>query len=368
MRILLIGGQDVPGIGGVESYIYNLAKELNKQGHATTILCCGRVACEHTVDNIKIIKTVCPKANIVGLPLLFFKSIKYIISNRKDIDAVNFQSIYFAFIAGIITNLLGIKTCYTIHSLAEDNPLHNFFMKHLMKIMGFISVWLCGKHILTISNSKAAEIKKRYGKKATVIPCAISLKENFEETDILSRYGIKAGKYYFFIGRIVPIKNIDILIKAFIKREDNLQLVIAGGYNTKYGKYLKDLAKDNPNIMFIGPVMGNDKETLIKNCYASCLVSSSEGMPISLLEAMQYAKPCIVTEIPAIQEIIKKEWGYWCKIRDIDTLKEQMNALENEYPNACNNGEKMKRHLLENYTWDKIAKKYIEYLNSIGVK
>ena len=144
--------------------------------------------------------------------------------------------------------------------------------------------------------------------------------------------------------------------------------MIAGDYNNEYGEYIKDLAKDNPNIIFTGPVMGNDKETLIKNCYASCLVSSSEGMPISLLEAMQYAKPCIVTEIPAIQEIIKKEWGYWCKIRDIDTLKEQMNALENEYPNACNNGEKMKRHLLENYTWNKVAKKYIEYLNSIGVK
>ena len=108
--------------------------------------------------------------------------------------------------------------------------------------------------------------------------------------------------------------------------------------------------------------MGNDKETLLKNCYANCLVSSSEGMPISLLEAMMYAKPSIVTDIPAIREIMENDWGYWCKVQDTDTLCAQMKHLENEYSAAKGKGTLMKEYVLSNNLWEMVAKKYIDYL------
>ena len=93
----------------------------------------------------------------------------------------------------------------------------------------------------------------------------------------------------------------------------------------------QEIAKENKNIIFSGIVMEDDKVNLLKNCYANCLVSSSEGMPISLLEAMIYAKPCIVTDIPAIKEITEESLGYWCKVRDIETLCTQLSVIENEY-------------------------------------
>ena len=138
MNIVLVGGQEVPGIGGVESYMMNLAKELHTQGHSDTIICSGRKPYETIDDNVKIIHKVCPKSNIIALPLLFFKSIGYIIKNRRNIDAVNYQSIFMAFIPGWISSLYGCKAYYTIHSLAEDNPKHGTFMKFMMKIVAFI--------------------------------------------------------------------------------------------------------------------------------------------------------------------------------------------------------------------------------------
>lgn len=369
MKILLIGGQEVPGVGGAEAYMMNLAKELSKQGHSATIICSGRKPYETTIDNVKIIHKVCPKSNIVALPLLFFKSIGYIIKNRKEIDVVNYQSIFMAFIPGWISDIVGCKASYTIHSLAEDSPKHGKFMKFLMKVVAFISIWLCGKNIITISKSKAKEIKARYGKKCIVIPCGITAAKDCSDTAILDQLGIKKNNYYLTIGRIDPIKNLDTLIKSFMRHNSpNKQLVIAGNYENEYGAYLKELAESNVNIIFTGIVMGDDKETLLKNCYANCLVSSSEGMPISLLEAMMYAKPSIVTDIPAIREIVDDDWGYWCKVQDIDTLCAQMEKLENEYSTAKEKGIIMKEHTANNNLWDKVAKKYIEYLNSIGVK
>lgn len=369
MKIVLVGGQNVPGIGGAEAYMFNMTKALHALGHDVIIICSNREAYTTMVDDIEIVHKVCPKSNMVALPMLFFKSLGYVYKNRRTIDVVNFQSIFFAFLPGWITALCGCKVCYTIHSLAEDNPKHGKVLKLIMKVMAFISIWCCGKNILTISQSKAKEVKARYGKKCAVVPCGVNMPINIAESDILKRFGLKKGRYYLTIGRIDPIKNLDVLVQAFMKRsEDDFQLVIAGDYANSYGDYLRELAAGNKNIIFVGSVMGADKECLLKNCFVNCLVSSSEGMPISLLEAMAYGKPCIVTDIPAIREVMKDEWGYWCKTKDTESLYRKMQEVERDYERTVAQGEEMASYIEQHHTWDNIAMQYVEYLNMIGAE
>lgn len=369
MKIVLIGGQEIPGIGGAEAYMLNLAKSLHAKGHNVTLICSARKRGEFDLDGLAIVYIVCPKNNFIALPLLFFKSLVWIIKNRKDIDLINYQSVIWAFIPGWISYLAGCKVCYTIHSLAEDNSKYNAFMRLLIKINTFLSIWLCNKNIFTVSYSKAREIKQRYGKKAAVIPCGVNLPKGTYTTDILERFSLKTNGYYLVIGRIDPIKNLDVLIKAFKKKEDkNLQLVIAGDYNNSYGEKLLELAKDDNRIVFVGVVLGDDKDTLLQNCYVNCLVSSSEGMPISLLEAMIYAKPCVVTDIPAIREVIEEENGYWCRVGDVDSLYLQMQRIEQKYDEAKVLAEKMSIDVKDNYLWNKIAEKYIAHLKSLGCR
>ena len=364
MNFVFVGGQNVPGIGGVEAYMLNLASVLHSYNHDVTIICSGRTSHTTSVNGIRVVHIKCPKSNTIALPLLFFKSLSYICRHRKDIDIVNFQSIFFAFLPGWIASLLGCKPCYTIHSLAEDNPKHNTLMKTTMKIAAFISIWCCGNKLLTISKSKAKEIKSRYGKKCTIIPCGVNLPPESIESDILERFNIKSKRFYLTIGRIDPIKNLDILISAFIKRNNpEYQLVIAGNYSNKYGRYIRKLAEENKNIIFVGSVMGDDKELLLKECFVNCLVSSSEGMPISLLEAMAYGKPCIVSDIPAIREIVQEYWVNWCNVGDIDSLEVQMVHVENNQQHINKQGKEMLEYINNNHTWDKITNKYIDYLS-----
>ena len=365
MKILFVGGQCVPGIGGVESYMLNMARTMTALGHDTTIMCSDRKAYTANVDGIKVVHKVCPKSNTFALPILFFKSLGYIYKHRRDIDVVNFQAIFLAFIPGIIVRLFGCKALYTIHSLAEDNPKHGKLMQCLIKIVAFISIHCSGRKVLTISESKRDEIKGRYGKDVSVIPCGVDLPLSNPQSDICNRFGINIGHYYLTIGRIDPIKNLDILINAFLQRVDNdYQLVIAGDYENEYGHYLRDLAHANKNIIFVGRVAGSDKEFLLKNCFVNCLVSSSEGMPISLLEAMAYGKSSIVSDIPAIREIMRKDWGLWCSVRDIDTLLEQMNIAEKNHDKIVGGNSDMITYVESHHTWDNIVKKYIDYINS----
>ena len=366
MNIVLIGGQNVPGIGGAEAYMFNLAKSLHKLNHKITIICSNRSSYEKCVEGIDIVHKKCPKSNVLALPILFFISLGYIFQNRKEIDVVNYHAIYLAFIPGWITSLFGCKVFYTIHSFAEDNPKHGDLLKFAMKLFSFISIWGCGKNLHTISHSKADVIRKRFGKESTVIPCGINVVSKLKDTDILQRFGIEKGTYYLTIGRIDPIKNLDVLIKAFLKRENkDYHLVIAGDYNNTYGDYLRSLTQNDKHIHFVGIVMGNDKETLLKNCFVNCLVSSNEGMPISLLEAMVYAKPCIVTDIPAIREVVDDQWGYWCEVGNDEDIKNQMTIIEGNYNVAVNMANEMALYVKENHLWDNIAIKYCEYASSI---
>lgn len=363
MNIVLIGGQNVPGIGGAEAYMFNLAKSLLKQNHKVTIICSDRNTFDINVDGIDIVHKKCPKSNVLALPILFFISLGYIFRNRKQIDVVNYHAIYLAFIPGWITSILGCKVFYTIHSFAEDNPKHGRLLKMAMKLFSFISIWGCGKNLHTISHSKLDVIRKRFGKESIVIPCGINVVSELMETDILQRFGLEKGNYYLTIGRIDPIKNLDILIKAFLKRENkDYHLVIAGDYNNTYGDYLRNLSKDDEHIHFIGIVMGDDKETLLKNCFVNCLVSSNEGMPISLLEAMVYAKPCIVTDIPAIREVLDDKWGYWCEVGNDEDIKIQMMIIEKDYHRALDKADEMALYVKNHHLWDNIAKRYCEYV------
>ena len=58
-------------------------------------------------------------------------------------------------------------------------------------------------------------------------------------------------------------------------------------------------------VEYVGWVTGEDKKCLLKDCDIVMLPSYIEGLPITLLEAMAYAKPSITTNVGGIPEIIE---------------------------------------------------------------
>lgn len=65
--------------------------------------------------------------------------------------------------------------------------------------------------------------------------------------------------------------------------------MIAGGSSDtdSFMKELKELAKDDSRIIFTGFVQGKMLDELYSNAYIYTLPSDLEGMPLSLLEAIQ---------------------------------------------------------------------------------
>ena len=162
-------------------------------------------------------------------------------------------------------------------------------------------------------------------------------------------------------------KNPDYLIKAFLKSNiSESKLVIAGANDSdpEYVKYLHNLATGSDRVIFTGAVYGLDKETLLKNCKVFCIPSTIEGLAITLLEAMSYAKPVIASDIEANKEGLGDN-GIWVKAESEEDLCQAILYCESSIDmlnrEAENNYKRVKNH----FTWDRISKLYDNYITTL---
>ena len=144
-------------------------------------------------------------------------------------------------------------------------------------------------------------------------------------------------KVFSFVGRIVPQKGVNELIKAFLRidRKD-IYLFIIGAPDEieSLDQPLLAKVKDMDNVVFTGSI--SDPERYLAASDFFVLPSYREGFPNTILEAGALGIPSIVTRINGmIDLIIDGETGFVCEIKSIDTLYDAMNKVlsqtEREY-------------------------------------
>ena len=122
--------------------------------------------------------------------------------------------------------------------------------------------------------------------------------------------------YLLFLGRIRPIKGVDLLIEAYEAIiESNLydsipDLVIAGpGIDTKFGANILHKVKTNSKLSnkvhFVGMVSGDTKWGAFYGCEAFILPSHQENFGIAVVEALACSKPVLISDKINIWKEIK---------------------------------------------------------------
>ncbi len=177
-----------------------------------------------------------------------------------------------------------------------------------------------------------AESIRAYGLKnpIAVIPNGVDLPALDVEQNHRLKYKKDRKKRLLFMGRIHPKKGLSELLKAWkliLGREDHIaeswQLVIAGWDDGGLLKRLHWLAIDmglimvdclkqkhrcdyplieEADVVFSGPVFGEEKAALLRSVDAFILPSFSEGLPMSVLEAWSYGLPVVMTNFCNIPE------------------------------------------------------------------
>lgn len=364
MKIVFIGGRDIHQLGGIENYMYNLASQLVTHGHEPIVYCESDRNETEWINGFKVIHQKSIGGRYLCKIILSYKStIKSLLNRSGDVFHYNAWP---PSLASWLPRLCGKKAILQGHGLEWKRTKYSPGQQRLMKFMERFTA-LMHKNLIMVSREQSEYFLSQYKRTCVTIHTAVNLPSNSVMSDILSRFNLENEGYYLYLGRLVQDKNPDYLIKAYLQSGINNRKLVIAGNNTadkKYVDYLHNLAKGNPNIIFTDAVYGADKDMLISSCFAFCIPSTLEGLPITLLEAMSYKKICLASDIPANQEALGKS-GVWCKAEDTNDLADKMKYIAANLPEIEWQKEYNYQRVVANFTWGNVAQQYCKYISSI---
>jgi glycosyltransferase involved in cell wall biosynthesis len=184
-------------------------------------------------------------------------------------------------------------------------------------------------------------------------------------------YGLTQGCYLLFLGRLVPEKRPDLLIRAFQRLlPTNWKLVFVGGTSdtSKYFRQLQSLVNLNSNIVFTGELRGAQLAAIVRGAGLFVLPSEVEGLPLALLEAMREGVPAVASDIPVHRQILGSNRGLLFKEGDLDDCIKILDwAIQNSDP-MKKMADKAKQYVQQNHNWDRIAEDWLAvYEKLLGI-
>lgn len=130
--------------------------------------------------------------------------------------------------------------------------------------------------------------------------------------------------YVLFLGRLSPEKGVETLLRAHAADNASWRLVIAGT-----GPLLDELRSRYPLAEFAGHVSGDALNATIRRASLVVLPSEChENCPMSILEAMAYAKPVVASRIGGIPELVRHDaTGFLFEPKNVLELSSHIKVL-----------------------------------------
>lgn len=372
-RIAMIGHKYIPSRdGGVEVVVSNLAPHLVKIGYDVT--CYNRTNQEfkkmrksaplpREYRGVHLIWT--PTVDRRGLAAMTSSIIATVMASFRRFDIVHFHTEGPCVLCWL-PRLFGKKVVVTVHGLDHQRQKWGKFASAYI-MLGERMAARYAHSIIVLSKGVQAYFREKYGRETVIIPNGIDPAQTRPAAEITKQFGLSAGDYILFLGRLVPEKGIHYLMEAYGKLSTDKKLVIVGGTSDTddYVKHLHELAGGNPSIIFTGFQQGLVLEELYSNAYLYVLPSDLEGMPLTLLEAMNYGCCCVTSDIGECADVMNG-CGVTFPRGNAEALREALQDL-------CDHPEKAealrlasRKTVSSKYTWQEITAKTHELYRALS--
>lgn len=331
-------------VGGAQKFVYEQISLLQSDTKYECFLCCNQngwladlVAQKTKKENIFFHEGIESFFSITFL----FALIKFIRSKKIDLIVANSANagMYGRF-AGYIASIKSIYVSHGWSSIYNGGRLQIIFNSIERFLSFFSSIWCISES----DKRKAIEIIKIPENKLTVIsnsvlPPASSLKSSYMAD-------------FVAVTRLSPPKRVDILIEAMTYLP-NYRLHIYGDGPQKNNLIALIEKKKISNVQLMGEVLSFSN---YNNYKVFCLISDSEGLPISALEALSFGLPLVLSKVGGCIELIKENGCLvdnnpneisqaldYC-IANFDEFSNQSLNLFNKKFNLNNNIEEIKKY------------------------
>jgi glycosyltransferase involved in cell wall biosynthesis len=229
-------------------------------------------------------------------------------------------------VSNVLPLLSACKTVVTIHDIYQVYYPERFPFLKLMYLKFFVPLTvLKADKIITVSQCSKNDIEKSYAKFSNSNKINVTL----EASRYVERKPSIDKNYLLFVGTLEPGKNLNTLLKAYHKLDDeikrNYPLKIIGGRgwkNSSIAATISDL-KLEKFVHFLGYI--SDEELADEYYGASLFILPSlyEGFGLPVLEAMSQGTAVITSNVSSLPEVA----GTAAKLVDPQSIEELSKAM-----------------------------------------
>ncbi len=337
MKILMFGHKYVPSRnGGIEVVVDELATRMTQAGHELTLLNRrrkeGRGVTEYNGYRVQQVFAI-NRRGLDALVSSYFatrRARKLAKKGLVDIVHVHAEGPCL-FLKKLDKKNRDYKIVVTIHGLDWQRGKWGGFAQKILK-KGEAEAVKHADEIIVLSENVKDYFLTEYGRETTFIPNGVGKVERKDAALIQSSWRLEKGGYVLFLARIVPEKGLHYLVEAWqsMTKEERggKKLVIAGesSHSDKYCKSVLSRAQKEDSVVVTGKVEGDVFAELFSNAYLYVLPSDVEGMPMSLLEAMNYGNYSLTSDIAENVTVVGDK-GISFRAGDVADLKDKLIAL-----------------------------------------
>ena len=376
MRIVHIHHHYWPVIGGLERAVQSIAEEQVKLGHEVHVITSRYDAKnrpqEEIVNNVFIHRV---KAMRVNFPDLTYP-LEYPEEVLKNADIVHGHTQNSLFVVKMIEKAKGIGIKTVMYFMAVD-ALHDHPNPLIRTLGPLYSRWILKKAV-QLSDVKLVRslrdhelLERKYGIRAIYIPDGVPrwfISYRYSGHMFRERYNLD-GDYILYIGRMHPLKGVDVLIRAmhYVREHVNLKLVVIGPGDQRPYRELAEKLGVKDHIVLLGHVDEKTKIGAIDGSLGVVIPSVSsyvEVYPMAISEAWARGKPVIATSVGGIPYRVRHLVnGLLVPPRSPKALAEAIITLANDKTLSTRLGNIGKSSIM---AWDEIAKKITEVYERVA--
>ena len=271
---------------------------------------------------------------------------------------------------------ISAKKVVTIYDVCfMDHPEYTTEANRLFCYQGTLDSLLWADKIIAISEYTKQRLLHFFPfvneKKIEVVYCGNrdTLQKEKANEKVIEKFDLRENDYFLSVGTIEPRKNYGTLLKAYKeykeKNKEHKKLCIAGGYGwmqENFKNNILDLGLEE-DVIITGYVSDEQLANLYRYCFAFVYPTWYEGFGLPVLEAMNFQKPVIASNVASLPEIV----GDNAILINPKKYEELIDALEliekdkDKYTFMVKNSAK----IVEGFSWKNSANRILEIYKNI---
>jgi glycosyltransferase involved in cell wall biosynthesis len=379
INLLMIVGLFHPFVGGAEKECQKLSKKLMERGISVTVLT------QHSdgLPEYEEVGGIPVYRKIKGWHLFeltyMISVLHFLLKHRKEFDIIQCFGLYlFIPPALLMKYLFGRRVIARLECSGRFGDFWRISQLRWKRLI-MVSSRRLDKIIFISHDIRKELVENQFSLKRLVyIPNSVDI-SLFKPSE---NHGNRNSKNICFVGRLEVQKGVEYLIKAMDvikseKKDTKLFIIGDGQLRTPLEELCKKLEL-NDYINFAGSV--NNVLPYYHNSKIFVLPSISEGMPLTLLEAMSCGLPVIVTLVGGNKEILDSnletgrtkishynigEYGILVNPEDIEGLAKAILKLLKDEELAKQLGEKARKLVENKFSLEKITNDYVDLYHSL---